>query len=103
MGYHVPNVIGSTEITFNGEKLPGYITPDGTVWVRLYDYMNISAENDPLGSKYSGKDSHAFWAEINSLNLEAWDRAYLLGVVLQDFEADILSRIRAIVENAGVK
>lgn len=59
--------------------------------------------SDTLSPKYSGKDSHDFWAEINSLKGESWDRAYLLGVVLQDFEAAMLSRLRLIRENAGVK
>jgi hypothetical protein len=50
-----------------------------------------------LKPKYSGKESTKFWDEINAIkNHEEWDKAYTLGVVLQNIEADILRFLKQI-------
>ncbi len=45
--------------------------------------------------KYSGKKSRKFWDEINYIkNENDHSQAYLLGCILQDFEGEILERIK---------
>jgi len=44
--------------------------------------------------RYSGKKSIKFWKKINKSGMDDEDQAYLLGCILQDFEHDILNRLK---------
>ncbi len=46
-----------------------------------------------LTSKYSGEESQSFWDTVNALPRKSHETAYMLGVVIQNLEHDVLNYI----------
>jgi hypothetical protein len=53
--------------------------------------------------RYSGRYSHKFWEEINSLRDPQKMQAYELGCLLQNIEGDFLDRINRLIEEVKQK